>query len=162
MRRDGARHSRRRVQLPSRSCRDRAVTHFSKGPCPDGEAAGDGGLATRSWVFSKACRCDVRQARVRRAGADRRASLVWSDGGTPVDSSRAHFTRDDCTCGSRLFSVARFLKHSHLSVMSLSVVPVSRFFVLLLPLLPVLCHDTQPRQHLWLEPEVGGLECLAA
>ena len=125
------------MQLPSRSCGVRAVTHFSKGPCPDGEAVGDGGLAIRSWVLSKAC-CEVRQARVRRAGADRSAFLVWSDGGTPVDTtpactrayahfSRALFTRDNCTCGSRLFSVARFLKHSHLSVMSLLGVPVSRF-----------------------------------
>ena len=61
--------------------------------------------------------------------------------------SRAHFTHDHCTYGSRLISVARFLKHCHLSIMSLlgglSLVPL-----LLLHILLVLCHDPQPRRHL--------------
>ena len=72
--------------------------------------------------------------------------------------SRAQLARNDCTCGSRLSSVARFLKQCHLSIMSLLGVLLLVFLWLLLLLL-VLCHDPQPRQLFWLEPEVSLRLC---
>ena len=62
------------------------------------------------------------------------------------------------------------LRDSQNSVISPScpyLVCLSVIFPWLLPPLPVLCHDPQPRQLLWLVPEVtpasllDGVECLA-
>ena len=68
--------------------------------------------------------------------------------------------------GSRARRHNVFAKNSsHLCVMSLLGVPVSRFPPIASS--PTCCHDLQPRPHRWLEPEVPsalqlhGVECLA-